>query len=51
MKVRRNDGSNGKICNASDTSSYISSTGSNHPEVFLGKSVLTICSKFTGGHP
>ena len=22
-----------------------------HPEVFLGKSVLKICSKFTGEHP
>ena len=24
---------------------------SSHPEVFLGKSVLKICSKFTGEHP
>ena len=24
---------------------------SNHPEVFLGKGVLEICSKFTGEHP
>ena len=24
---------------------------SSHPEVFLGKDVLKICSKFTGGHP
>ena len=23
----------------------------NHPEVFLGKGVLKICSKFTGEHP
>ena len=25
-------------------------TGSRHPEVFLGKAVLKICSKFTGEH-
>ena len=24
---------------------------SSHPEVFLGKDVLEICSKFTGEHP
>ena len=24
---------------------------SRHPEVFLGKGVLKICSKFTGEHP
>ena len=24
---------------------------SSHPEVFLGKGVLKICSKFTGEHP
>ena len=24
---------------------------SSRPEVFLGKGVLKICSKFTGGHP
>ena len=26
-------------------------TRSSHPEVFLGKGVLKICSKFTGEHP
>ena len=25
--------------------------GSSHPEVFLGKDVRKICSKFTGEHP
>ena len=25
--------------------------GSSRPEVFLGKGVLKICSKFTGEHP
>ena len=24
---------------------------SNHPEVYLGKGILKICSKFTGEHP
>ena len=28
-----------------------SSLRSSHPEVLLGKYVLEICSKFTGGHP
>ena len=26
-------------------------SGSSHPEVFIGKGVLKICSKFTGQHP
>ena len=26
-------------------------SGGNHPEMFLGKGVLKICSKFTGKHP
>ena len=29
----------------------ISCCRSSHPEVFLGKGVLKICSKFTGEHP
>ena len=29
----------------------IASNRSSHPEVFLGKGVLKICSKFTGEHP
>ena len=28
-----------------------SNNGSSHPEVFLGKNVLKICSKFTREHP
>ena len=31
--------------------SWMSSFRSSHPEVFLGKGVLKICSKFTGEHP
>ena len=30
---------------------YLTSYRSSHPEVFLGKGVLKICSKFTGDHP
>ena len=30
---------------------YLTSYRSSHPEVFLGKGVLKICSKFTGEHP
>ena len=29
----------------------IDNNRSSHPEVFLGKGVLKICSKFTGEHP
>ena len=30
---------------------YYKKTRTSHPEVFLGKGVLKICSKFTGEHP
>ena len=30
---------------------FLTSFSSSHPEVFLGKGVLKICSKFTGEHP
>ena len=44
-----------KLCWQSLSKCYnrctISNNRSRHPEVFLGKGVLKICSKFTGEHP
>ena len=34
-----------------ETSGFLTLYRSNHPEVFLGKGILKICSKFTGEHP
>ena len=39
-----------KLCNVSEKSSYISSNKISHQEVYLGKSVLKTCIKFTGEH-
>ena len=38
-------------CNLQLHASISYKTRSSHPEVFLGKGVLKICSKFTGEHP
>ena len=34
-----------------DSITYDEIIRSSHPEVFLGKGVLRICTKFTGEHP
>ena len=39
------------IIYTADIKKHILIYRSSHPEVFLGKSVLKICSKFTGEHP
>ena len=41
----------GKSCNIPKHNNFVDHFTSSHPEVFLEKGVLEICSKFTGEHP
>ena len=40
-----------KILLLEETTPFCGKDRSSHPEAFLGKGVLKICSKFTGEHP
>ena len=42
---------NAKFINTNILESSDAQTRNSHPEVFLGKGALKICSKFTGEHP